>query len=145
MLLGFLKLKPQEEALIASATARAAWVLWTDGYSTKVYSPGNGTTVPEAHLQWGARALNDLLQKANIHRYLQSGGDVLYAGRGWIAVHSAKGGDQLLQLPFKAKIIDSESGKVIEESDHLKIDIPLNSTLLFNIVLLSDISKNFGF
>ena len=132
-LLGFLKLKPQEEALIASATRHGAWVMWTDGYHTKVYSPGNETSVAEAPLQWDARALNDLLGKANVHRYLQPGGDVLYAGRGWIAVHSAKGGNQLLRLPFKARIIDPQSGKVIAASNQLKINIPPNSTRLFSI------------
>ena len=132
-LLGFLKLKPQEEALIASATRHGAWVMWTDGYHTKVYSPGNETSVAEAPLQWDALALNDLLGKANVHRYLQPGGDVLYAGRGWIAVHSAKGGNQLLRLPFKARIIDPQSGKVIAASNQLKINIPPNSTRLFSI------------
>lgn len=131
-LLGFLTLTPGEEALIASETAKGSWVLWTNGFETKVYSPVD-KKITEAPLQWSAQDLNDVLQKANVHRYLQYGGDVVYAGRGWLGIHSAKGGTYVLQLPFKAKIIDPETGKVMANADKLGIDMLPNSTRLFRI------------
>ncbi|MBK1438537.1 beta-galactosidase [Parapedobacter sp. ISTM3] len=132
-LMGVLTLTAAERKFINAATGRGAWVIWTDGHRSEVFQPGDTPLITTEKLQWEAAALNDLLRRAGVHCYVDGGDDVVYAGRGWLCIHSLHGGKKTLRLPFRAKVIDPEDGQVLAEADTFAMHMPPNTTRIFRI------------
>ncbi|MEC3880059.1 hypothetical protein [Parapedobacter sp. 10938] len=132
--LGLLSLTEEERSFLDEAASRDIWMIWTDGYESTVYQSDDGVDHMDAKIQWSASELGDLFGKAGVHRYLEGGKDVLYAGRGWICLHSVAGGDKLINLPFSATIIDPIADAVITDGDSFKVAMDANSTRLFKLV-----------
>jgi len=49
---------------------------------------------------------------AGVHIY-DDQGDVLFASAGFLALHTAHGGERLIRLPRAAKVTDAMTGKVV--------------------------------
>ena len=85
-------------------------------------------------LSWKAAELRLLYKKAGVHIYISSD-DVLYIGRRWLTLHSAKGGKKNIKFPFKATVTDPLSGAVLAKSvDTFDIELAPSSTRLLYIV-----------
>lgn len=105
-LMGVMEPSKQEQVWITQWAAQGRMVMHTNGYGTTIHFRKDAAqpTVIEK-LQWSAAELGTLWGRAGVHRYLDTE-DVVYAGRGWLAVHTVKGGTKQLKLPFNALIID---------------------------------------
>src|SRR3546814_84490 len=132
--MGLLSLTEEEQSYLDEATKQGTWVVWTDGSQSTVYQPDGREHNMDAKIQWGASELSELFGQAGVHRYLEGGQDVLYAGRGWICLHSVEGGDKLIALPFSATVIDPLTETVITSGDSFEVTMNANSTRLFKIV-----------
>ena len=82
--------------------------------------------------------IRELYERAGVHQYNKDG-DVIYAGNGYVALHSAKSGKKVLKLPKTLHVsplfgIDAQEC----ETDVISFDLSENATALF---LLSDINQ----
>ena len=132
--MGLLSLTDEEQSYLNEAAEGGTWVVWTDGNQSRVYQPNGQVHDKEAKIQWSASELSELFGKAGVHCYLAGGKDVLYAGRGWICLHSADGGDKLVKLPFSAKVMDPDSEVVIAIGDSFGVTMEAKSTRIFKLV-----------
>jgi len=132
--MGLLSLTDEEQSFLEEATRQGAWMVWTDGVRSTVYQPDGEVQRMDAKIQWDAPEISELLGRAGVHRYLEGGTDVLYAGRGWICLHTADGGDKLIKLPFRAKVIDPDSEAVIATGDSFEVSMKAKSTRIFRLV-----------
>ncbi len=133
-LMGFRSLTSAERQFIDSATERGAWVIWTDGERSEVFQAEGTSPVTHDAVQWESAALNGLLRQAGVHCYVDGGADVVYAGRGWLCIHSLTGGTKRLRLPVHARVIDPESDQVIAASaDAFEVEMLPNMTKIFRI------------
>ncbi|MGX5819013.1 hypothetical protein ACWKWU_12500 [Chitinophaga lutea] len=132
-LMGLPALREDESALIRSWMEQGIHVLHTDTAGTTYYRPGHtGERFPQ-QVAWTADALAELYTKAGVHRYLPPG-DVVYAGRGWLAVHSGAGGGKHVRLPERGTVTDPETGKVIvRNSRSFLFELPAGGTRIFRV------------
>ena len=81
-----------------------------------------------------APVLRGLARHAGVHVY-NDAGDVLYASRQLLAVHTVSGGDRVFSLPFRAEIVyDLFAGEsVAEDTDTLSVELPPRSTTLYYV------------
>ncbi len=109
-------------------------VMHTDGYGTGIYAENGPKKKFSEKVSWSAGELGEMWQQTGVHRYLDSE-DVVYAGRGWISIHSLKGGSKTLKLPFYADIIDPlQQVAIANDVKSIAIDIKPRSTLLYRVV-----------
>lgn len=95
----------------------------TDNSGTVVHAgQASQPRIFEEKLAWKAESLAELWDQAGVHRYGQAG-DIIYAGRGWLVIHSVSGGKKTLRLPFAARVIDPVRN--ITLADNARI-VPLN-------------------
>ena len=82
--------------------------------------------------------IRDFYERAGVHQYNKDG-DVIYAGNGYVALHSAKSGKKELKLP-KALDVSPLFGTGAQEceTDVISFDLLENATALF---LLSDTNQ----
>lgn len=132
--MGLLELTEEERLFLDDAVIRGKWVVWTNGHQSTVYPPNGEAQISEGKLQWSASELGDLFSQAGVHRYLDGGVDVLYAGRGWISLHSVDGGNKVVRLPFSARIIDPLTEKEIAQGESFQVTMTSKSTRLFKLV-----------
>ena len=132
--LGLLALTDDEQSYLDDAAEQDTWVVWTDGSQSTIYQPDGQVHRRDAKIQWSASELGELFERAGVHRYLKGGQDVLYAGRGWIRLHSAEGGDKLVKLPFNATVIDPLVETVVANGDAFEVTMEAKSTRLFKLV-----------
>ncbi|WP_119079153.1 beta-galactosidase [Chitinophaga alhagiae] len=112
-LMGIMDVNNHENGLIKAWLARGMAVLHTDGRSSTFYLPGgNAPAAYPGKVKWDAAELAALYNKAGVHCYLPPG-DVVYAGRGWLAVHSGSGGKKTVRLPAPATVTDPETKQVL--------------------------------
>lgn len=99
-LLGFRDLSETEQMRLHAYTADSGGtVLHTDGETTRLLAaPCDDTANINLPLTLAAADLRTLLDQAGVHCWLQSH-DVLYAGRGFVAIHAATAGEKCLCLP----------------------------------------------
>lgn len=139
--MGLLSLTEKEQSYLNEAAEQGTWIVWTSGNQSTVYQPDGQVHNKEGKIQWSASELGDLFGRVGVHRYLKGGQDVLYAGRGWICLHSVNGGDKLIRLPFKAKVVDPDSGKTITTGNSFEITMKAESTRIFKIVPLENLMQ----
>lgn len=132
--LGLLTLNSDEQSYLEEAKKRDVWVVWTTGKQSAIYQPDGQVDYRNAKIQWSASELGELFERAGVHRYLKDEEDVLYAGRGWICLHSEAGGDKLIKLPFKAKIIDPLTEMTVANGDSFEVTLEAKSTRLFKLM-----------
>lgn len=132
--MGIMDMTEVEKAMAEKFLESGALVMHTDRKGTSV-SPGK-SGVPETldgKLEWTAEGLAGLWDRAGVHRYGESG-DVIYAGHGWLSIHSVKGGEKTLKLPFYARIVDPVTSQLIAtSSDTVKLVLPPGGTRILRI------------
>jgi beta-galactosidase len=108
-------------------------IMWTRPTTTTIQRPFGTEETFEGKIAWSGKELRDLWRTSGAHIYLKTD-DVLYAGRGWIGIHTVSGGRPTIRLPFTARIEDAFEGKVLAESaDRFQLDLPSNSTILLQV------------
>lgn len=128
----------QLEQLHAAREAGLA-VLWTDTQGTQIHWPNEEKRVLPRKFRWKPTELRDLWRQAGVHLYSDSDSDdVLYAGRGWLCLHSVPGGKRQIHLPFPARITNPTTREVIHPSAlTFVVDLPKNSTTLLRVIPVS--------
>ena len=129
-LLGILHPTANESRQLKKWLQQGITVLHTDSKGTRVYTPTK-TDFYESKFKWPASELHQLWKKAGVFLYMDTN-DVLYAGRGWLSIHSIKGGDRNIYLPFPAQVMDPLSQKIVADSTtSFKMNLaPVSTTLL---------------
>lgn len=134
-LMGVMEMSGQEEEKTDSLSGAEALVMHTAANGTVVYP--NAKELEKKYfdkVSWSGNELSDMWEQAGVHRYFDPG-DVVYAGRGWLSIHSVKGGRRTLKLPFYADVIDPVKSEVIGKGiKSVDIDIKPGSTLLYRVV-----------
>ena len=105
----------------------------TDTVGTEIKGLSLDKNYPGKFL-WTAGELGELWQCFHIHQYINTN-DVLYAGRGWVGIHTVNGGEKEIKLKFKAKVINMVNNELVaEDSDNVKVNMEPKSTVLFKII-----------
>jgi len=132
-LLGIPELRETESERLDTTRQAGLTVLWTDTQRTRIHWPNEDTQVLPGKFRWTPTELRDLWRRAGVHLYSDSD-DVLYAGRGWLCLHSVPGGKRQIHLPFPARITNPTTHKVIHPSaSTFVVDLPENSTSLLQV------------
>ncbi|MGV3763204.1 beta-galactosidase [Parapedobacter sp.] len=132
-LLGIRGLTDEEQRLADRLVAHGNWLLFSDGNESTLKAKDAEVEHYPKKNQWSAKELGELWERAGVHRYNQQE-DVVYAGRGWLCVHSEIGGKRILSLPFPAQVIDVISGDIVKTDDGiLELDVPPGGTRLFRV------------
>lgn len=96
-LLGVETLSPSEDRLVGRAARGGCTVLQTGFETTRCIAGLAG-----ARATWGVKLspqeLRAIADRAGVHAYLDTD-DVLYVGRGYVAIHAAVAGEKCLRLP----------------------------------------------
>lgn len=136
-LLGLPELNESESQQLQAAQEAGLTVLWTDTQDTYIRRPNENEQVMSHKLHWSPAELRDLWRRAGVHLYTDSD-DVLYAGRGWLCLHSVPGGKREIHLPFVAHVLNPTTEKELHNSaSRFVIDLPKNSTTLLRVVPIS--------
>lgn len=132
-LMGLLQLTEDEQQLIQHLRKKGVTVLYTDEKGTSIYRKNGTETKLQDKLQWSASELIDILQEAGVHRYSPEE-EVLYAGRGWVSLHSVTGGKRTIALPLKARVIDViQDREVLFSGSSFEVDLKPGATGLWRI------------
>ena len=110
-------------------------ILLTNPHGTRLikFLPGESGWFDKKY-QWSPAELMKHWQKAGVHLYIETE-DVLYAGRGWLTIHTINGGERCIKLPFPADIIDPLIGERLAESCMIfKTTLPEKSTIFFHVI-----------
>ena len=90
------------------------------------------TATPE-HPFLSVQEQRDFLQSAGVHLYAE-GDDVIYAGNGYVALHSETGGEKQLLLPFERAVTPLfGAADVRVEGTHIRFVLEACDTALFQI------------
>jgi beta-galactosidase len=132
-LMGFLQLTEKEQQKVKEWQKKGVLVLWTNGNGTQVFDSSAQPTHLADKLRWSESELRELWKKSGVHCYSESG-DVLYAGRNWISIHTVEGGKRTIKLPFSANIINPVTNNSIEtNTTSFEVDLAPNTTTLYTI------------
>ena len=132
-LLGPFELSSAEESVVEAWWKKGTTVMWTRPNVTTIQQPDGSTAKFEGKISWSPEELRSIWKAAGAHIYLDAD-DVLYAGRGWVSVHTISGGQRTIRLPFAARVEDAFEGKLLAESaQQLDLDLPPNSTTLLRV------------
>ncbi len=132
-LLGPVEVSAMEMSIVEAWRAKGTTVMWTRPTVTTIMRPDGSEETFDGKITWSPADLRSVWKAAGAHVYLERD-DVLYAGRGWVSVHTVAGGPRTIQLPFAARIEDAFGGKVLAESaERLELDLPPNSTTLLRV------------
>ena len=90
-------------------------------------------TATETHYELTTDEIRSFLEKSGVHLYTEEN-DVVYAGNGYLGLHSAVGGTKTLKLPAPFRIRPVFGAEVFEQvTDTLVFDLPENGTALFSV------------
>ena len=132
-LLGVPQLPEAQSRRLRAAQMAGLAILWTDTQGTQIHWPDGDQRLLRGKFRWTAAELHELWRQAGIHLYSDSD-DVLYAGRGWLCLHSVPEGQRQIRLPFPAQVLDPTTQKVLHASTStFVIDLPKNSTTLLRV------------
>ena len=132
-LLGQPELTDAETEHVRAWRGNGATVLWTRPAGTALLRPGGAEHTQEGKIRWSSEELRTLWHAAGVHVYLD-GDDVLYAGNGWLGVHTVSGGQRTIHLPFPARMEDAFTGQVLaEEATRIDLQLPVASTTLLRL------------
>ena len=132
-LLGIPALTDEESSRIREWQESGLTVLWTSPEGTTLHrSPGNSAFY-KGRYTWSASELRQVWSDSGVHLYIKTD-DVLYAGNGWLSIHTVFGGERLVKLPFSARIMDTLTGKTVAVSARsFTVNLDPGSTNLFRI------------
>jgi len=133
-LLGVPELPEDESRRLRAAQMEGLAILWTDTQGTQIHWPNGDKRLVRDKFRWSSAELHDLWRQAGIHLYSDSD-DVLYAGRGWLCLHTVSGGRRQIRLPFPARVLNATTHETIPSSaSTFSIDLLRNSTSLWRII-----------
>ncbi|MCP4593206.1 MAG: hypothetical protein GY842_20915 [bacterium] len=133
-LLGIPQLQKAEFEQLRATKKAGITVLWTDTKGTQTQLPNKARQRTPGKFRWTPAELRDLWRQAGVHLYCDSD-DVLYAGRGWLCLHSVPGGKRQIRLPFRARVTDPATREVIHSDvSAFTVDLPPSSTTLLRVV-----------
>lgn len=128
-LLGVLTLSDKESKRIEDLEKSGVMVLRTTN-TTSISTP-YGEVSGEAFVS--PEKLRSLFLKAGVHFYLATD-EVVYAGNGWLCLHTVSGGARTVRLPFPANVTDPLKGEVIAlGADTINLTLPRNSTTILKV------------
>ena len=131
-LMGIPDITDHERQYINDLRKKGMAVMLTDTIGTEIRGPSSENNYPDKFL-WTAEELGELWQNFSVHRYINTE-DVLYAGRGWIGIHTVHGGKKEIKLKFKAQVINVVSDElVIDDSDIVQLDMKPGSTIMLKV------------
>ncbi|HBE41783.1 MAG TPA: hypothetical protein DDW27_11375 [Bacteroidales bacterium] len=134
-LLGLTDLSEDEMLLIKKLRESGTTVLLTDKGGTNIIR-GNQDVFVKDKITWTDSQLRKIFENAGVHVYIKSG-DVFYAGRSWLCIHTIAGGERTISLPFMARVINPVENTVLsEKTDELKVNFESKSTLLLRLEIL---------
>ena len=140
-LMGMLALNLKEEASIKKWTEQGITVLWTNGKGTRIFNPNGRELFMEGKFKWSASELGEQWGRAGVHRYMDTD-DVFYIGRNWMGIHTIKGGERTIKLPFSAQIIDPIENIILSDSTRqFQMTLKPKSTSLLRIYPLEYTKK----
>ena len=132
-LMGIPDMTRHERQYINDLRKRGMAVMLTDTIGTEIRGSSSENSYPDKY-SWTAEELGELWQTFNVHRYINTE-DVLYAGRGWIGIHTVDGGKKEIKLKFKAQVINVVSDElVVDDSDIVQLNMKPESTILLKII-----------
>jgi len=132
-LLGIPRLEKAEIEPLRTTRKAGITVLWTDTQGTQIQLPNKPRQRMPGKFRWTPAELRNLWRQAGVHLYCDSD-DILYAGRGWLCLHSVPGGRREIRLPFPARIVNPITQRVIHPSaSTCVVDLPENSTTLLRV------------
>jgi hypothetical protein len=102
------------------------------GFAVKEF--GNWRSVYSAAPNLPASVLREIARFAGVHIYSDAG-DVLYANRSLLGLHSVSGGERVIRLPRRAPVVFDvfKGGKVANDTAELRFVLEPRSTALFSI------------
>lgn len=132
-LLGLPDLTEAEVRAVRMWQASGVTVLKTGPEGTTIYHhPDQSAFYPDRYT-WSASELRQIWRESGVHLYVESD-DVVYAGYGWLSLHTLTGGNRLIHFPFAATVIDPLSGTTLADSVRsFQVHINPRSTILFRI------------
>jgi hypothetical protein len=100
------------------------------GFALKSFPEWNSVYIAAPNIP--APVLRGIAKYAGVHLYSEDG-DVLYANKQLLAVHTIRGGKRTLRLPESVEVVyDLFERKIIaENTDTLKVELPKRSTSLY--------------
>jgi len=103
-----------------------------DGFLLKEFE--NHTSIWCAAQGLPAELLRSIAKYAGVHIYNEEG-DVLYASREFLMLHSLKGGSRVIKLPVRADVYDTVRGmKVATDALEFIADFGEEATILYRLV-----------
>ncbi len=133
-LLGIPELNATEAQQLLKAQEVGLTILWTATHATRIRRDNEEEDIMSGKVRWSPAELRHLWQHAGVHLYIDSD-DVLYAGRGWLCIHSVPGGKREVHLPFPARIENPQTSEIVHSATStLTIDLPKNATTLLRVV-----------
>ncbi len=131
--LGLTDLYPSEADILRSLEDRGTHVLHTGLTGSTLHRVGHGPQEMPGAVRFDAEVLRSLLRAAGVHIYVDTD-DVVYAGHGWLAIHTLQGGKRRAALPFPADVSDAfRDVPVARGAMHLDLDLAPRSTLLLRL------------
>jgi len=132
-MLGMETLTPAEDGLLQGLAHDGCAVLHT-GFAATRRLPGRDGL---AGGPWGAkltpRELRAIIDGAGLHSYLETD-DVLYVGRGFVAIHAAEAGEKVLRLPRRGRLTQVlPERQELGVSDRFRVPMAQFETRLFRI------------
>jgi len=133
-LLGIPQLEKAEIEPLRTTQKAGITVLWTDTKGTQTQLPNKPRQRMPGKFRWTPGELRTLWRQAGVHLYCDTD-DVLYAGRGWLCLHSVPGGERQIHLPFPAKVTNpTTQERIASDAATFPIDLPKNSTTLLRVL-----------
>ena len=133
-LLGIPERRQTESQRLEAARQAGLSILYTDTQGTQLHWPNDAKQTIPAKFRWTSTELRALWRRAGVHLYSDAD-DVLYAGRGWLCLHSATGGTRQIRLPFTAEVTNPLTQEVLHPATStFPIDLPKNATVLLRVI-----------
>jgi beta-galactosidase len=131
--LGLPELQAREMAELRLRQRSGRLLLWTHPQGTEIHSSRSSKQIMPTKLRWEAQELRALWRQAGVHLYNEKD-DVLYAGRGWLCLHTHTGGERHIRLPFPAQVINPITQALMHDSaSSFDVQLAEKSTILLRI------------
>ena len=132
-LMGIPDITDHERQYMEDLKEKGMMIMLTDTVGTEIKGLSFEKNYPGKY-SWTAGELSELWQNCHIHQYIKTE-DVLYAGRGWVGIHTIDGGEKEIKLKFKAQVINVVNNELVaEDSDNVKVNMEPKSTVLLKII-----------
>lgn len=96
--LGIQDLSAKEQQTVQSLTAQTGCSIITDHLGSSVYKKGQLISRFPDRVRWTPEQLREIFKNAGVHIF-SAANDVVYAGNGWLMVHSGEAGNREIVLP----------------------------------------------